>query len=109
MEGEEVVPVEYDKIWNFAGKRRWSTNAEKDGEITDLKLWPFSEELNEIAEEYSRRIVEMEEREYDRALLDDFSNYTVGDYSGIYDDWGDDRWAESQYDAYMDGEYVPDD
>ena len=109
MEGEEVVPVEYDKIWNFAGKRRWSTNAEKDGEITDLKLWPFSEELNEIAEEYSRRIAEMEEREYDRALLDDFSNYTVGDYSGIYDDWGDDRWDECQYDAYMDGEYVPDD
>lgn len=109
MEGEEVVPVEYDKIWNFAGKRCWSTNAEKDGEIIDLDLWPFSEELNEIAEEYSRRIVEMEEREYDRALLDDFSNYTVGDYSGIYDDWGDDRWAESQYDAYMDGEYVLDD
>lgn len=109
MEGDEVVPVEYDLIWNFAGKRRWSTNAEKDGKIIDLALWPFSEELNEIADEYERRIAEIEKREYEEALYDDFSNYTVGDYSGIYDDWGDDRWAESQYDAYMDGEYVPDD
>lgn len=29
--GEVVLPVEYDNIWNFAGKNRFSTRTTKDG------------------------------------------------------------------------------
>jgi len=32
--GEEVLPVEYDNIWNFYGKGRTSTNIVKGGEVT---------------------------------------------------------------------------
>ena len=30
-QGEEVLPVVYDNIWNFLGKNRFSTKVEKDG------------------------------------------------------------------------------
>lgn len=34
--GEEVLPVEYDDIWNFYGKSRWSTNVVKDGHTSEV-------------------------------------------------------------------------
>ena len=35
-EGEEVLPVEYDDIWNFLGKNRFSTKVVKDGESHEV-------------------------------------------------------------------------
>ena len=32
MEGNEVLPVKYDAVWNFLGKERTSTKVIKDGE-----------------------------------------------------------------------------
>ena len=34
MSGEEVLPLEYDSVWNFYGKNRYSTTIEKDGNQT---------------------------------------------------------------------------
>lgn len=33
MEGNEVLPVEYDEIWNFLGKGRENTKVLKDGNV----------------------------------------------------------------------------
>ena len=35
-EGEEVLPVEYDDIWKFLGKKRSSTKVVKDGESHEV-------------------------------------------------------------------------
>lgn len=34
--GEEVLPCEYDEIWNFVGKNRYSTRVVKDGVASDV-------------------------------------------------------------------------
>lgn len=36
--GEEILPVEYDNIWNFYGKSRYSTRIEKDGVAKEFQL-----------------------------------------------------------------------
>ena len=40
-EGEEVLPVEYDEIWKFIGKNRYSTKVVKDG-VKKEKIKCFS-------------------------------------------------------------------
>lgn len=35
-QGEEVLPVEYDEVWNFCGKNRLSTKAVKNGVTTEI-------------------------------------------------------------------------
>lgn len=37
-EGKEVLPVEYDEIWNFLGKGRSSTRVIKDGQSFNFNL-----------------------------------------------------------------------
>lgn len=44
--GEEVLPVEYDSIWKFAGKNRESTMVEKDGKAWEVQLKDLNPELN---------------------------------------------------------------
>lgn len=34
--GEEVLPCEYDEVWNFYGKNRCSTRVVKDGIASDV-------------------------------------------------------------------------
>lgn len=36
--GEEVLPLEYDRIWKFAGKHKVFTKAEKNGQIRLISL-----------------------------------------------------------------------
>lgn len=38
MDGNEVLPVEYDEVWNFQGKERSSTRVIKDGQNFDFDL-----------------------------------------------------------------------
>ena len=38
MSGEEVLPVVYDNIWNFLGKKIFSTRVEKDGEVKHINF-----------------------------------------------------------------------
>ena len=42
--GEEVLPVEYDEIWAFAGKNRNSTKVVKNGQTTEV----FFHDLNPL-------------------------------------------------------------
>jgi hypothetical protein len=43
--GEEVLPVEYDEIWNFLGKNRYSTKVVKDGVKKDVYLHDLNPSL----------------------------------------------------------------
>lgn len=38
MQGEEVLPLEYDEIWNFLGKGRSDTRVIKDGDSQQFDL-----------------------------------------------------------------------
>ena len=38
MQGNEILPVEYDKVWDFLGKGRNSTRVIKDGQNYDFDL-----------------------------------------------------------------------
>lgn len=87
MNGNEVLPLEYDNIWNFFGKNRLSTKVEKDGKEYDFSL------------------------EYQEILSDDDTDedykYSQG-YENYYcpHDYENDTW-----DALTDGQYgdMPDD
>lgn len=43
--GEEVLPVEYDEIWNFYGKGKMSTKVVKDGEAREIYFHHLNPEL----------------------------------------------------------------
>lgn len=66
--GEEVVPLDYDKIWNFYGKNMDGTNFEKDGQKYYLKfdlLRPF--EYQKKYELTERQIRQREKGAWDEA------------------------------------------
>ena len=44
-QGEEVLSVEYDEIWNFFGKNRYSTKVVKDGIKEDVYLHTLNPNL----------------------------------------------------------------
>lgn len=43
--GEEVLPVEYDEVWNFLGKNRYSTKVVKDGVQEEVCLHTLNPNL----------------------------------------------------------------
>lgn len=45
--GEEVLPVEYDEVWNFYRKNRYSTRVVKDGVIGEVYLHNLNPNLPE--------------------------------------------------------------
>ena len=47
-QGEEVLPVEYDSVWNFYGKNRESTTVEKN----EKKHLVWFDDLNQNEEDY---------------------------------------------------------
>lgn len=46
--GEEVLPVVYDNIWNFLGKKMFSTRVEKEGEVMIINFHDLNPELPRI-------------------------------------------------------------
>lgn len=43
-DGEEILPIEYDNIWNFYGKNRRTTKVMKDNHIQDIELPQYRKE-----------------------------------------------------------------
>ncbi len=77
MEGSEVLPVEYDEIWNFLRKGRSSTRVIKDGENYDFDLDAL--ELRQRTPISHRRYTERSR--YDRE--EEYSSH-YGKYAGSY-------------------------
>ena len=68
--GEEVLPVEYDSVWNFYGKKKKYTKVEKDGEAHDV----YFDNLNPSHPSYERRT---------RNYSDDYGSH-YGEFAGTY-------------------------
>ncbi len=43
--GEEVLPLEYDEVWNFFGKNRYSTRVVKNGKNTEVYFHDLNPDL----------------------------------------------------------------
>lgn len=69
--GEEVLPVEYDSVWNFYGKNKKYTKVEKDGKAHDV----FFHDLNPSLSSYKRM---------NRNHLDDDYGTHYGEFAGSY-------------------------
>ena len=82
-QGEEVLPVEYDNIWNFLGKNRDSTTVEKGETSSLVRFCDLNPELQ------------------------DDSDYNHYSHSHNYDNYDYDRydWREDTWDAMTDGMY----
>ncbi|MCQ2235684.1 MAG: WG repeat-containing protein [Bacteroidales bacterium] len=72
-EGKEVVPMEYDDIWNFYGKGLSRTHLEKDGEVSyfNLSTGTISHATAYLPKE-------------DSCCEDTDWDYTYGEYAGSY-------------------------
>lgn len=107
--GEEVLEVRYDAIWNFAGKGRSNTTVEDyDGDyfeykfdLTTHRMYPYIPPTR--SKRYSLNRMNDEE--------DDYEPYESVNYNTDYmfDDDAMEAIQEREYDAYMDGEYLPED
>lgn len=93
-QGKEVLPLEYDDIWDFFNKDISFTTVEKDGVSHQVSLYKLNPTLRAA-------------RVRENALHRDY-NYDYPEYSDYYDSEGflDEERLE---DAYLDGEWVPDD
>lgn len=96
-DGEEVLPVIYDNVWNFLGKERYSTKVELNGEYQDVYFHDLNPSLPIMGtEDYS------ESSDYDDYSGDVFSLDDCYDCEGNFD-------YDRLEDAILDGEYVPED
>lgn len=91
--GEEVLPCEYDEIWNFVGKNRYSTRVVKNGVSSDVyfhdlnpalpdrgvkktfSIWENDWKERAVCEEYDDMYVPWSDQDFDR---------TYEDYNGTY-------------------------
>ena len=80
--GEEVLPVEYDNIWNFVGKNRFSTRVEKDGNRHEVYFHNLNSFLPiRFKEEYA-----MKDDDGYGSHYGDFAGTYVQDVAGWSDD-----------------------
>lgn len=96
--GEAVLPVEYDEVWKFLGKNRFSTTVVKDG----VKHEIFFHELNPSLPVRTYKKTRQRNYDYDENCLPGTSFNDFFDSEGNFD-------QERYEDAILDGEYVPED
>lgn len=92
-QGEEVLPVEYDNIWNFLGKGRNSTKVEKDGMTTLVYFRNLNPELEDfVYDEYEDEEYEPYERNdiyddiYGTRHYDEYAGSYAQEYAGYSDE-----------------------
>ncbi len=92
--GEEVLPLEYDDIWGFFNRDISYTTVEKDGKSQQVSLYNLNPTL---------RTARVRKQVRHRSL-----DFEYPEYPDYYDSEGflDEERLE---DAYLDGEWVPDD
>lgn len=92
-EGDEVLPVAYDRVWNFLGKWRSSTRVEDGGRHWDVYFSDLNpdlrdnDEVDEVDEEerYGRRYRYEDDEDYGYGGYDDYDDDChYGAYAGTY-------------------------
>ena len=92
--GDIVLPVVYDDIWNFYGRNQDYITVEKDGDTFQIYFSCFKE----ICKAHRNWIESLKE-----ALDDDYMSHSwYRDSEGFWDE-------DLLEDAYLDGEWVDDD
>ena len=92
-QGEEVLPVEYDEVWNFLGKNRFSTKVVMNGESHEVFFHDLNPSLPLRGQRSSNRSYDAYEGE--SRTYDEFAGSYAQDVMGYSD--------EEIYDAF-DGE-----
>lgn len=97
-QGEEVLPVEYDEVWNFYGKNRLSTKAVKNGVTTEA----FFSQLNPSIQSHNKTSVSYFDRpnfDYSERRYDEYAGSYAQDVMGYDDDTIGDAF-DGEPDAY---------
>ncbi len=81
--GEEVLPVEYDSIWKFLGKNRFSTRVEKNGDCHNVYLHDLNPTLPVRGKSEHTIMDEAFGCEDDYENDDDYGSH-YGDFAGTY-------------------------
>ena len=100
--GEEVLPLEYEEIWNFLGKNRYSTKVVKDGMKSNVYFHDLNPKLPQ------RNSGQSSYSDDDCGWYDDPNDGLYFDINKCYDYEGNFDYERLE-DAIMDGEYVPED
>jgi hypothetical protein len=95
--GEEVLPVEYDNIWNFYGKSRWSTKVEKDGYTTEVQFHDLNPSLpvhgsRSFRNDYEDYVEHGHYDEYAGTYAQEVMGYSDEDIDDIFDGDPDAYW-----------------
>lgn len=92
-QGEEVLPVEYDDVWNFLGKKRFSTKVVLNGESHEVFFHDLNPSLPLRGQRSSSRSYDEEYNynenrgsddgiDYEEETWDALTNGQYGDYPG---------------------------
>lgn len=86
--GEEVLPVIYDSVWKFYGKpNRFSTRAEKDGEVIDVFFHELNPSIPVRYTQYNRHSPRHdEEYEYESEYAGSYAHDVMGYSDETIDD-----------------------
>lgn len=95
--GEEVLPVEYDDVWNFKGKGRLSTRVVKDGQASEVNFHDLNPDILEPSS-YSSD-TEGDWCDYDRPHYEEYAGSYAQDVEGYSDEDIDDAF-DGDPDAY---------
>ncbi len=92
--GEEVLPCEYDNIWNFYGKGRFSTRVEKDGVARLVDFHDLNPSLPKRGTSPC---------DYDSVGYCEEERQTYDEYNGTYvqDEMG---WSDQAIDDVLEGD-----
>lgn len=83
-QGEEVLPVEYDEVWNFCGKNRLSTKAVKDGVTTEIYFHDLNPSLPRRT--YGQSTYAHADSDYPRRRYGEYEGSYAQDVMGYDDD-----------------------
>lgn len=100
IQGNEVLPVEYDAVWNFLGKGRNNTRVIKDGQSYEFDFDGL--ELRSFVQRSYRRYVDRREYDHEEEYGSHFGKYAgsyAQDVMGFSDDVIDDAF-EGDPDVY---------
>ena len=93
--GEEVLPVEYDEIWNFVGKNRQSTKVVKNGQTSEVFFCDLNPSLRDGMQTNRRNSY----RYYEPRHYEEYAGSYAQDVMGYSDEYINDAF-EGDPDAY---------
>lgn len=100
MEGEEVLPVVYDSIWNFVGKNRFSTKVINKGTESEVYFHDLNPTLPVRGKHYSNSYDDSYcEHDYEESHYEKYAGTYAQDVAG-YSDEDIDNAFDGNPDAY---------